>query len=79
MYNSPWDSLKSTGCLCDMGWRGPDCSLQECPSAADPLGGYGNEAGRDCSGRGICDYENGLCKCFPGFYGDACEEQTIHF
>ncbi|KAJ1425460.1 hypothetical protein B484DRAFT_464492, partial [Ochromonadaceae sp. CCMP2298] len=52
-YTIPWDSMKIWGCLCDKGYRGPDCSLQECVSRADPLGGYGNEAGRDCSGRGL--------------------------
>ncbi len=79
IYNTPWDSMKAMGCLCDPGWRGPDCSQQECPSLADPLGAYGNEQGRDCSGRGICDYTRGICKCFTGFYGEACNKQTIHF
>lgn len=32
---------------------------------------------RDCSGRGICDYETGQCNCFSGFYGEACQIQTI--
>jgi hypothetical protein len=27
--------------------------LQECPTLADPLGGYGNAEGRDCSGKYI--------------------------
>ena len=48
----------------------------ECPSGPDPLKGFGNEAGRDCSGRGICSYKTGLCLCFPGFYGGACEYQV---
>jgi len=101
-YTFAWDSNKHFGCKCDAGFRGPDCSLQECPSNYDPLHGCGggvcNEGGddytgtdcpndqlsdctskeqRDCSGRGICDYETGLCKCFSGFYGEACEKQTI--
>ena len=29
LYSTPWDSLKSTGCVCDKGRRGPDCSLSK--------------------------------------------------
>jgi hypothetical protein len=31
----------------------------------------------ECSNRGVCDNEIGVCQCFPGFYGDACNLQTI--
>lgn len=48
----------------------------ECPTGPDPLKGLGGESGRDCSGRGICDYKVGLCTCFLGFYGQACEYQV---
>jgi len=76
VYSKPWDAMKAVGCICDSGYRGPACEFQECPSGADPLDGYGNEAGRDCSGRGICDYSVGTCSCFSGFFGTSCQFQT---
>eukprot|EP00606_Chrysophyceae_sp_TOSAG23-5_P000446 GSChrysophyteH2.ASY1.ANO1.877.1 assembled CDS len=76
VYDSPWDANKSVGCICDIGYRGPSCGEQECPSTVDPVGGLGSESGRDCSGRGVCDYSAGLCHCFSGFYGESCEKIT---
>lgn len=134
-YESAWDSGLIYGCKCDMGYRGPDCSLVECPSRQDPLDAkcpfgatsnkipsgagtrkpnqneitdfqiqytvamgntgwssafaanslndkvvasklyscYGSMAGQDCSGRGLCDYRTGACRCFNGYSGTACE------
>ena len=73
VYASPWDANKHVGCVCDAGYRGYDCSRIECPSGSDPLLGYGNEAGRECSGRGICQYQRGTCACFQGFAGPRCD------
>jgi hypothetical protein len=64
------------GCACDGGYRGNDCSLIECPSGPDPMGGDGGSEGLDCSGRGICDYSSGQCTCAKGYTGSACESQT---
>lgn len=36
-YEEAWDSTLNTGCLCDSGYFGADCSLRECPSNSDPL------------------------------------------
>jgi hypothetical protein len=30
-----------------------------------------------CSGGGVCDASSGTCRCFPGFYGSACEQSGI--
>ena len=77
VYSSPWDAKKILGCLCDPGWRGPACELQECPSKAHPMNMFGNESGRDCSGAGYCDYSTGECNCMDGFYGTACEYRMV--
>jgi len=76
LYTTAWDALKHVGCYCDKGYRGPDCSQQECPSGTDPLHGYGNEAGRECSGRGSCDYTSGTCQCYTAFFGTKCQFQS---
>jgi len=119
-YDDAWDSNMQYGCLCDVGFRGVDCSEVECPTSYDPMdqetcdkyadwedlgtSGVGNvvlivefdqgasgdkrayynpideypcngaPAGDYCSGRGECDTGSGICKCFGGFTGPACEE-----
>lgn len=72
----PFDARKQMGCSCDAGFRGPDCSMIECPSGLDPLRLDADTSGRDCSGRGVCDYSSGECACFKGFFGERCETQT---
>jgi len=36
----------------------------------------GNKEFKVCSDRGICNFDTGLCKCFPGYVGAACQAQN---
>lgn len=76
-YSFAWDANMVRGCECDKGFRGPDCSIKECPSSADPMGGQGSESGRECSGRGLC--VEGICQCFKGFFGTDCGAARAQF
>lgn len=37
-------------------------------------GDSGNLCHVDCSNRGLCNYKTGLCQCFNGLYGAACDD-----
>jgi hypothetical protein len=68
---------KYSRCICQDGYTGGDCSLRTCP--------YGNawadqatainvaHASAECSNRGSCDRDTGLCACMEGFDGKACQ------
>lgn len=75
-YATAYDADKNVGCKCDAGFRGAACDQIECPSGADPLLANGGAEGRDCSGRGLCNYGTGQCECFKGFSGERCETQN---
>ncbi|XP_038614520.1 tenascin-N, partial [Tachyglossus aculeatus] len=47
---------QTCSCQCDVGWRGPDCSLPGCPGA--------------CSGHGRC--MDGQCVCDEPYIGEDC-------
>ena len=65
---------------------GGDCSLRRCPSGDDPIttdvdesdcqgvnrGEAGNLCYVPCSNRGDCDSSTGICSCYLGFAGEAC-------
>ncbi|XP_051552470.1 tenascin-like [Myxocyprinus asiaticus] len=49
-------STETCSCLCEPGWKGPNCSEPECPNF--------------CQDQGRC--EDGKCICFEGFGGEDC-------
>uniref|UniRef100_A0A3Q3E2L5 Tenascin C n=1 Tax=Labrus bergylta TaxID=56723 RepID=A0A3Q3E2L5_9LABR len=49
-------STDTCSCVCEPGWKGPNCTEPECPG--------------DCQDQGRC--VDGKCECFEGFGGDDC-------
>ncbi|XP_071013076.1 tenascin-like isoform X3 [Oncorhynchus clarkii lewisi] len=49
-------STETCSCVCEPGWKGPNCTEPECPNF--------------CQDQGRCI--DGKCVCFEGFYGDDC-------
>ncbi|CAN9512792.1 unnamed protein product [Ophioblennius macclurei] len=50
-----WSS-ETCSCVCEAGWKGPNCTEPECPN--------------DCQDQGRC--VDGRCECFEGFGGEDC-------
>ncbi|XP_074464797.1 tenascin isoform X6 [Larus michahellis] len=53
-------SIEICGCICEPGWKGPNCSEPDCP--------------RNCFNRGLC--VQGKCICNEGFAGEDCSQAT---
>lgn len=53
-------STESCSCICEPGWKGPNCTEAECPG--------------NCNNRGIC--VDGKCVCNPEYTGEDCGELT---
>lgn len=84
-------SAEGCGCVCEPGWKGPNCSESECP-------GHCNLRGQCLDGQCICDEGftgedcsqlacpsdcndqgkcvNGECVCFEGYSGLDCSEEV---
>ena len=58
-------------------WKGADCSLQSCfAGRAWHDAAIAEDRGHqkiECSARGTCDYNTGVCTCQEGFEGRGCE------
>ncbi|XP_061881403.1 tenascin isoform X2 [Entelurus aequoreus] len=52
-------SADSCSCVCDPGWKGPNCTDPECPN--------------ECQDQGRC--VDGKCECFEGFAGYDCSTE----
>ena len=61
------------GCKCFPRWQGNDCSDRQCPYANAWVSTSGTHEFAECSARGACDRDSGLCGCFPGYTGSACQ------
>jgi len=66
-------------CTCDEGWTGGDCREQTCPCGASwfdhPVeeNNKAHDTHTECSNKGICNRETGMCACHSGFEGEACQ------
>lgn len=73
-------STSARQCSCNSGWMGADCSLMVCamgPAWADQATGTDDaHASAECSNRGSCDRNTGICRCDPGFEGQACGRKS---
>ncbi|XP_048196341.1 tenascin isoform X2 [Perognathus longimembris pacificus] len=84
-------STEGCGCVCEPGWKGPNCSEAECPGNCHLRGqcldgqcvcdeGF---AGEDCSQLACpadCNDQgrcvNGTCVCFEGYTGTDCSQEV---
>merc|ERR1712086_192083 len=81
--------IETRTCACFEGWgadtdvslfKAADCSRRVCPSGRAwvdvPTDTYTAHADSECSNKGICDTGAGVCKCFHGFTGSACQRKS---
>eukprot|EP00981_Chlorochromonas_danica_P001712 scaffold369_cov177-Ochromonas_danica.AAC.45 len=65
-------------------YRAPDCSSRVCPSgiawnglpALDQNNTVTPHQLAECSNQGVCNRTTGLCQCFPGYQGKACNRYS---
>eukprot|EP01035_Chromulina_nebulosa_P066057 gene66057-90390_t len=63
-------------CTCFGGYEGNDCSKRSCPTGPQfsdiPYSTDEAHQYAECSGKGICDFQTGACKCNTGYSGRNC-------
>lgn len=73
-------------CTCFAGYFGADCSRRRCPVGRNWFGkAKAANSGADahslavnmqmCSNAGVCNFDTGMCSCFDGYTGDACDQR----
>uniref|UniRef100_A0A8C8DBM8 Tenascin C n=1 Tax=Oncorhynchus tshawytscha TaxID=74940 RepID=A0A8C8DBM8_ONCTS len=80
-------SADTCGCICEPGWKGPNCTKSECPNNCQDQGrcvdgkcvcfeGFEDcsklTCPSDCNDRGVCF--NGMCICNAGYQGEDCSQ-----
>jgi hypothetical protein len=76
-----WDTITATGRLILSGaYAGDDANDDETASTKGThkvyAYGTGTTENSECSDRGVCNSETGVCKCFKGYSGRACSTQN---
>ncbi|XP_073716491.1 tenascin isoform X1 [Misgurnus anguillicaudatus] len=82
-------STETCACICEPGWKGPNCTIPDCPGDCNDQGQcvdgrcacFDGFTGVDCSVK-ICPVDcaengrcvNGVCVCNEGFSGEDCSE-----
>ena len=85
-YCSGHGTCVANVCQCQVGWgaesdvavyKSPDCGTRVCPAgrswADAPTSATKAHALAECSDAGVCDGSTGICECFEGYTGPACE------
>lgn len=61
-------------------YAGADCSQRTCPYSQSwdsaPHGNDMHTMQTECANRGKCDRKSGMCRCFAGYSGKACQRTT---
>ncbi|CEG47122.1 Teneurin-1 and related extracellular matrix proteins, contain EGF-like repeats [Plasmopara halstedii] len=61
-------------------YRSPDCSLRTCPAGPSwggiPTSTTKSHTKTECSDGGVCDRSTGMCRCYSGYEGSACQRSS---